>query len=62
MFAYEPLDGYRDEQDAVGFPWERWQQEAGAQGRGIVDLFTDAPEERPPGGSEAASGGQAPRG
>lgn len=50
MFAYEPLDGYRDEHDAVGLPWERWQEEAGARGQGLVDLFADEPDTGPPGG------------
>lgn len=40
MFAYEPLRGYRD---AVEFPWERWTQEANARGRGVADLFSEAP-------------------
>jgi len=54
LFAYEPLDGYRDERDAVELPWERWEQEAGARGGGVVDLFAepsrDPPDAQPPGG------------
>ena len=52
MFAYEPLDGYRDERDAVELPWEHWEQQAGA--RGVVDLFAEParepPGSQPPGG------------
>jgi len=52
MFAYEPLDGYRDERDAVELPWEHWEQQAGA--RGVVDLFAEParepPDAQPPGG------------
>jgi len=51
MFAYAPLDGYRDERDAVELPWESWQQEAGAQGQGLVDhWFADVSHTQPPGG------------
>ena len=51
MFAYEPLDGYRDERDAVELPWE--QVEVGAEGRGVAELFADEggaerPEDRRP--------------
>lgn len=46
MFSYAPLDGYRDEQDAVGLPWERWEQEAGAEGRDLVDWLADVPDPR----------------
>jgi hypothetical protein len=52
MFAYEPLNGYRHERDAVELPWESWEQEAGADGRGVADLFgqprpTGRPGDRP---------------
>jgi len=53
MFAYEPLDGYRDERDAVELPWERWEQQASARGRGLVDLIADSgepPDAQPPPG------------
>ena len=46
MFAYEPVDGYRDERDAVELPWEKWETEAVSRGESVVDLFTK-PE--PPG-------------
>jgi hypothetical protein len=26
LFAYEPLDGYRDELDTVPVDWERWER------------------------------------
>ncbi len=41
MFAYEPVNGYRNERDAVELPWERWETEAGAAGKSVVDLFTE---------------------
>jgi hypothetical protein len=57
MFAYAPLDGYGDERDAVGLPWECWQQEAGAHGRGLVDYwFADSPHARPPADRTARGG------
>jgi len=52
MFAYAPLDGYCDDRDAVEFPWERWEQEVGAQGRGLADWFADMPAPRDPPGIE----------
>ena len=39
LFAYEPLDGYRDEGDAVALPWERWESEARAGGASLADLL-----------------------
>jgi hypothetical protein len=27
MFAYEPLDGWKDTRDAVALPWERLERE-----------------------------------
>ena len=44
MFAYEPVDGYRNERDAVELPWERWEDEAGAQGKSVVDLIAEPGE------------------
>lgn len=41
MFAYEPVDGYRSDRDAVELPWEEWETQAGAHGKSVVDLFTD---------------------
>ena len=32
LFAYEPLDGYRDERDTVAFAWDRWEADAQALG------------------------------
>lgn len=46
MFAYEPVDGYRSDRDAVELPWDQWETEAGARGESVVDLFAK-PE--PPG-------------
>jgi hypothetical protein len=46
MFAYEPVHGYHHERDAVELPWERWEGEAGAQGKSLADLIA---EPRPPG-------------
>ncbi len=43
MFAYQPLDGYRDERDAVELPWELWEREADTRGLGLADLFAGAP-------------------
>jgi hypothetical protein len=39
MFAYQPLDGYRDERDAVALPWEQWEGDAAARGRSVADIF-----------------------
>jgi hypothetical protein len=25
LLAYDPLDGYRDDRDAVELPWEEWE-------------------------------------
>ena len=44
MFAYEPVDGYRNDRDAVELPWERWEDEAGAQGKTVVDLIAEPGE------------------
>jgi len=53
MFAYEPLDGYLGERDAVELPWEHWEKEASARGGGVVDLFAkpsgEPPDAQPPG-------------
>ncbi len=53
MFAYEPLERYNDDRDAVEFPWESWEQEARLRGGGVADLFAGTPpaegsEPRPP--------------
>ena len=40
MFAYEPVDGYRGDRDAVELPWDQWETEAVARGESVVDLFT----------------------
>lgn len=63
MFAYEPLDGYRDDRDAVELPWEAWEQAGRARGAGVADLFVSgasrdersAPATRPPDGEDASS-------
>ncbi len=39
LFVYEPVYGYRDERDAVELPWEEWERQASAGGRGVADLF-----------------------
>ena len=39
MFAYDPLDGYRDPSDAVAWPWERWEREAAARGSTLADAL-----------------------
>jgi hypothetical protein len=44
LFTYEPLDGYRDERDAVGLPWERWESEARAGGASLADLLARPPD------------------
>lgn len=47
MFAYEPLDGYRDDHDAVSLPWERWEK-VQARGGDVTDLFPMPPPSAPP--------------
>jgi hypothetical protein len=47
MFAYEPLDGYRGERDAVELPWERWESQARAHGGGLADLLAEPTGEQP---------------
>ncbi len=42
MFVYEPLNGYRDERDAVELPWDAWGEEAGARGSSVADLFAES--------------------
>ncbi len=44
LFVYEPLQGYRDDRDAVELPWEQWERQANAGGRGIADLFASDPD------------------
>jgi hypothetical protein len=44
LFAYEPLDGYRDERDAVALPWERWESEARAGGASLADVLARPPD------------------
>ena len=44
LFVYEPVQGYRDDRDAVELPWEQWEQEANAEGQGVADLFAPRPE------------------
>jgi len=39
LFAYEPLDGYTDERDAVPLPWGDLEREAGARGVPIADVI-----------------------
>jgi hypothetical protein len=39
LFAYEPLDGYADERDAVPLPWDDLEREAGARGVPVADLM-----------------------
>jgi len=41
MFAFEPMDGYRDRRDSVELPWERWEQEARARGMAIADILAE---------------------
>lgn len=40
LLAYEPVDGYKDDRDAVELPWDRWEREGN---RGVADLFADPP-------------------
>jgi hypothetical protein len=42
MFAYEPLNGYADERDAVALPWERLEREAAARGIGVADVLASS--------------------
>ena len=49
LFAYEPLDGYGDERDAVALPWERWEQRARAEGVPLADLIAQPPPDATPG-------------
>ena len=51
LFAYEPLDGWRDARDAVALPWDRWEREARARGVALADLLAAAPEHGAPGGA-----------
>ncbi|MDQ3356341.1 MAG: hypothetical protein M3502_06445 [Actinomycetota bacterium] len=44
LFAYQPLQGYSNDRDAVELPWEQWEQAANAGGRGIADLFRSTPD------------------
>jgi hypothetical protein len=39
LFAYEPLNGYADDRDAVALPWERLEREAAARGLGLADVL-----------------------
>ena len=48
LFAYEPLQGYRNDRDAVELPWEQWERQANAGGRGIADLFASGPDRSKP--------------
>ncbi len=43
LFAYEPLDGYGDQRDAIEWAWQRWEQEARERGLGVADLVAEAP-------------------
>jgi hypothetical protein len=43
LFAYEPLDGYRDARDSVALPWERWEEQAAALGVALADLLARQP-------------------
>lgn len=47
LFAYEPLDGYRDERDAVPLPWEALEREARDRGRGLADVLAEPPATSP---------------
>jgi len=49
MFAYEPMDGYRDGRDAVELPWERWEHEARARGVAVADIVARGDGNEPPG-------------
>ncbi|MGI8594787.1 MAG: hypothetical protein ACR2ML_10560 [Solirubrobacteraceae bacterium] len=48
MFAYEPADGFKDDRDAVEWPWELWEQEVQALGGGVADLFAEETAADPP--------------
>lgn len=46
LFAYEPLDGYRDARDAVELPWEQLERAAQAGGRTLAEqLGEGSPED-----------------
>jgi len=44
MFAYEPLDGYRDPLDTVALPWDEVERRAAARGVALADLLAEPPE------------------
>ena len=43
MFAYEPLNGYRDARDTVALPWEGLEAQARARGVTVADLLAGGP-------------------
>ena len=51
MFVYEPLNGYRDERDAVELPWDAWGEEARTRGGSVADMFSESSRTAGPGRS-----------
>jgi hypothetical protein len=49
MFVYEPLNGYRDERDAVELPWDAWGEEARTRGGSVADMFAESSRTAGPG-------------
>ena len=45
LFAYEPVEGYRDERDSVALPWELWERAARERGVPLADLLAESPDE-----------------
>lgn len=43
LLAYEPVYGYKDDRDAVEFPWAAWEQEVNRRGGSVADLFAEPP-------------------
>jgi hypothetical protein len=43
--AYEPLDGYQGDRDAVELPWAEWEQQARDRGIDLIDLLAEPPED-----------------
>lgn len=56
MFVYEPLNGYRDERDAVELPWDAWGEEARTRGGSVADMFSESSRTAGPGRSPRPPG------
>jgi hypothetical protein len=53
LFAYEPLNGYRDARDAEA-PWAGREERARARGVGLAEVLAESP-------ASGRTGGDAPR-